>query len=191
MNQLQWERWRDFSMRMARTCFATSRRPPGKFVVRHVEAFLGCVGDYDGWKDVFSWDGWKGECLTDHLSDYLVELFYTIQLSEEPAETWDERRDLAEDQYNEQWLGPIRCCIRAGLDAATDPDMRSMGTMGFTAGDLRRMYPEGVPDWVFPPEETLEVQTFTGVIPGMGLVPGERHMNGTFAELPDCAELWL
>jgi len=65
----------------------------------------------------------------------------------------DELDSLFYEQWSEQWGGPVRCCIRAGLDMASAP---SAGVIGFTAGDVRRMYPEGVPDWVFPPDETLK-----------------------------------
>jgi hypothetical protein len=39
----------------------------------------------------------------------------------------------------------IRCCLRAGLDMACEP---STGVVGFTVGDLRRMYPRGIPAWI-------------------------------------------
>ncbi len=97
-------------------------------------------------------------------------------------------RCLADHHWTETVGADIRCCLRAGLDCACEP---SMGVMGFTAGDIRRMYPEGVPEWVFPKDENLEVHHWKGVIPGVGLVPGEVTVNGTFASLPDDAEVWL
>lgn len=57
----------------------------------------------------------------------------------------DEAEDLGRDQWDEQWGGPVHCCIRAGLDVASAP---SAGVVGFTVCDLRNMYPEGIPDWV-------------------------------------------
>lgn len=90
-------------------------------------------------------------------------------------------------RWNELWWSRVQCCIRAGIDMASEP---SMGVMGFTAGDLRHMYDGDVPDWIFG-NEKLEVQHWKGVIPGVGLVPGERTLNGTFASLPDSAPIWL
>jgi hypothetical protein len=55
------------------------------------------------------------------------------------------------------------------LDCASAP---SAGVIGFTAGDVRRMYPEGVPEWVFPPDEQLHYW------------PG-GEVNGMFVDLPD------
>lgn len=79
------------------------------------------------------------------------------------------------EQWDEQWGGPVRCCIRAGLDFASAP---SAGVLGFTAGDLRRMYPRGVPKWVMPPGERLHYWL-------------SDKVNGTFAELPDSAGIVL
>jgi hypothetical protein len=73
------------------------------------------------------------------------------------------------EQWDEQWGSPVRCCIRAGLDCASAP---SAGVLGFTAGDVRRMYPEGVPEWVFPPDKRLKYWM-------------SDELNGTFRELPD------
>ncbi len=83
--------------------------------------------------------------------------------------------ELYYDQWDEQYGGPVRCCIRAGLDMASAP---SAGVVGFTAGDLRRMFPEGVPEWVFPPNERLHYWL-------------SDKVNGTFAELADDAGIVL
>lgn len=79
------------------------------------------------------------------------------------------------EQWDDQWGGPVQCCIRAGLDFASAP---SAGVVGFTAGDLRAMYPEGVPEWVMPPNERLHYWL-------------TDKINGTFAELPDSAGIVL
>jgi hypothetical protein len=85
----------------------------------------------------------------------------------------DEIEHLYYEQWDDQWGGPVHSCIRAGLDFASEP---SLGVLGFTAGDLRRMYPEGVPDWVFAPNERLEYWP-------------SGDLNGVFAELPDTASM--
>ena len=78
----------------------------------------------------------------------------------------------AYEQFSDQWLGPIRCCIRAGVDMACGG---MIGVLGFTAGDLRKMFPEGVPDWVFPPDECT-VNFWSN-----------KPTGRTFSELPDNA----
>ena len=64
-----------------------------------------------------------------------------------------------------------------------------MGVLGFTAGDIRRMYPEGVPDWVAHGEwETIDVK---GVIPGIGFVPEPKGDWHSFDSIADEAEIWI
>ena len=91
------------------------------------------------------------------------------------------------NQWEEQWAGPVHCCIRAGLDTAAEA---SMGVVGFTAGDLRRMYPGGVPDWVSGGDEKWTVHRMAPVPLGM-IETAPPEVNGTFAEMPDDAGVWL
>lgn len=235
MTQEQYERWMDFALRMARTCYAAHRRPSCAWIVGSVQDFFGFLDpldiplilDWDNSDDYpekhgrehhLSWCGCNGlrhahggeprpdcgECrgsglhyalfsgplMCDYFTGMWDDEYYGIEgsVADEPSDTLDERRSMAWEQYQDQWCGPVACCVRAGIDMACAP---SMGVMGFTAGDIRKMYPDGVPAWLFPPNEKLEVQTFKGVIPGVGLVPGDRYENGTFADLPDEASVWL
>jgi len=55
----------------------------------------------------------------------------------------------------------------------------SAGVLGFTAGELRKMYPEGVPDWV------------TGGPEHYWSYWMHNETNGTFNEMPDSAALVL
>jgi len=171
MTDKQYARWKDFARRMARTCFRGSRRPTSLWIIERVEEwFSNCDNDYSReWTNYNSWDQ-DDPCLTDAVSEFFNDWLYTL-----PALDSDEAEYLACEQFLDQWLGPVVCCIRAGIDCACES---SAGVLGFTAGDLRRMFPEGVPDWVFPPNERL------------------RHwltdkLNGTFAELPDDADVVL
>jgi hypothetical protein len=66
-------------------------------------------------------------------------------LEESLETTREDRLALAEDQWEVQWMGPVRCCIRAGLDMAMG---RGRGVLGFTVGDLTAMYPDRIPDWI-------------------------------------------
>ena len=64
-----------------------------------------------------------------------------------------------------------------------------MGVVGFTAGDIRRMYPEGVPDWVKNGDwETIGVKS---VAPGVGFVSDPKGDFHPFDAIPDVAEIWI
>ena len=222
MTQEQYERWKDFSLRMARTCFKRRRNPTAKEIAANVADFFDCLDSEDR-LSIVNWDhsapypeGSSNYCRTYrcpcwncsksnaespcpyHCEDGSIYDYasagFVCDTCAELSENWNPYywSDLSESEYgrrDEQFTGPVRCCIRAGLDVAVSP---SMGVMGFTAGDLRRMYPEGVPDWVTGgPGHRWTTEHFVGVVPGVGLVPGKSELNGTFAEMPDSAELWL
>lgn len=72
--------------------------------------------------------------------------------------TFDELRALREDHAAfDRMAGPFRACVRSGLDMACES---SCGVRGYTVGDLRAMYPEGVPSWIVEAFEVDET-TFT------------------------------
>ena len=73
----------------------------------------------------------------------------------------------------------MQCCLRAGIDFANDA--HGGGVIGFTAGDLRKMWPEGVPPWVFGKDHRL----------WEGPLCGPLVENGTFESLPDDAAVVL
>ncbi len=222
MTSEQHEHWKDFALRMARTCYAAHRRPSCEWILDRVESYFEWFGpddvavirDWDHSDDYpekhgreyhLSWCGCNGfrhahngeprhDCSECHGSGLHHALFSGPLVCDTVAELLDdespsfyfddderaenEARELAAyEQWDEQWGGPVCCCIRAGLDMACSP---SMGVMGFTAGDIRRMYPEGVPEWIFKPDEKL-VYSFTDPV----------VENGTFAELPDSAGVLL
>lgn len=170
MNKEQFNRWQDFSLRMARTCYHTSRRPSGAWIVERVEFVFDCIDD-DERELIVSWDGNSDDSMP--LTDHMKEMFDDSG----PMGRCDslEQEELAWEQFDNQWSGPIHCCVRAGLDMAVAP---SAGVLGFTAGDLRNMYPEGVPDWVTLPGENWRYWL-------------SDEENCTFAEMPDEAVLCL
>lgn len=229
MTNVQFDRWKDFALRMARTCYRRARRPSAKWIEGVVEDFFGRIDEADI-PTIIDWDNsteyppgnphygresqlsycgcggtrlWEGrpssycgECRGSGLryrpfegpiiGDSVTELLYEYEPrrpecrvcrgDDEGGECrCDEIEQLWGEQWDEQWGGPVHCCIRAGLDCASAP---SMGVMGFTAGDVRRMYPEGVPDWVFPPNEQLHYWL-------------SDKVNGTFAELLEETEVVL
>lgn len=234
MTSEQYERWRDFAQRMARTCFWGHRRPTSRWIVEMVDKWFSRFDDADDVFTIVDWDHsgpyedgrrqtWKTYCCCDGRSktgninpqcpecrgsgvhfdfatgplvcDYVTCFSYSYRCSDRCKRcrhrAWCRRCECAAcerdcvcddiemaiyEQWDDQWGGPVRCCIRAGLDFASSP---SAGVIGFTAGDLRAMWPaEGVPEWVMPPNERLHYWL-------------SDQLNGTFAELPDTAGIVL
>lgn len=129
----QYERWKDFSLRMALNAFPDATEARRKKIAASIEDFFSW---YDG-EDVSEIEDWDNHptFICDRVEDHLSRhrhYRYNVRTGEET-----EHRNRFADQ--------VSCCIRAGLDCASSP---SAGVLGFTVGDLRRMYPEGVPDWV-------------------------------------------
>lgn len=148
MNYEQYERWKDFSFRMIDVAVSARKRSPSRAMVREqMEFFFECRMDADEeWRRVRDWDYSEEDeyghifPVCDHVSDmseYWIPDYWSLPYEDEKPGVYDKARD--------RWCGPASCCIRAGLDVAVSP---SAGVVGFTVGDLRKMYPEGVPDWV-------------------------------------------
>lgn len=227
MTRKQYERWKDFAKRMARTCFWGRRRPTSKWIVEVVDDWFSSYDDREQLFTVHDWDNsgpfkdrrreyYKSYCgcggarfklgypdpkcrecrgsgihyafqtgslMCDDVSQFLdgYEPHQRCRACRDRSPRrnlecdCDDIESMAREQWADQWGGPVRCCIRAGLDMAVAP---SAGVVGFTAGDLRRMYPRGVPKWVMPPDERLHYWL-------------SDEINGTFAELPDIAGIVL
>ena len=232
MTNEQYDRWKDFAIRMATACYAAARRPSGAWILGVVEEWFDLFDlfDLDDIPTILDWDnstvypeghpcrrresqlsycdcaGYRftnntpnpecpecnghgthyalieGPLIGDMMSEFL-EGYYpgvgecSVCLGDDDeGECFCDTKDImAYDQWCDQWGGPVCCCVRAGLDLACSP---SMGVVGFTAGDIRRMYPEGVPEWVAPPGERL-THWRTG------------EPNGLFMDLPDEAAMVL
>ncbi len=201
MTSEQFNRWRDFSLRMARACFRNARRPNATWIVGVVKEFFDefemddvcCIVSWDNSDPYPEWHprralrrngrSWENPICIGDAVDYFLQPLRGYAPSCLACRSYgvhadcrcDEIADLYHDTWDDQWGGPIRCCLRAGLDCASSP---SAGVIGFTAGDVRHMYPEGVPEWVFPADERLHYWM-------------TDDLNGTFAELPDSAGLVL
>ena len=193
MTNEQFERWMDFSLRMARTCFKEDGTPPRSVIVELVEDYFGSLNDddipcYVDWdnsrpyaedspcyrktrrcecwdckgvkKPDCRWnceDGWIFEYATpcgvgDDFSTWSWDNIIVRDWMDEIDHRWAAIHeeifgddDLITEPIFDSIRDPVHCCVRAGLDIASAP---SAGVIGFTAGDLRRMYAEGLPDWV-------------------------------------------
>lgn len=233
MKNEQYDRWKDFSLRMVRTCYHGNRRPTSRWITEVVANYFDCIDERDvpcivNWdhsdpheesthgresrRSYCGCDGYRHEHGTPNpecpecggsglhyalhsgrlvccdVDEFLADnyrgnapdceaclgefrQYATYARGRDPKCRCDDIEDRYYEQWDEQWGGPVHCCIRAGLDFAAGP---SAGVLGFTAGDVRRMYPEGVPEWVFPPGDRLHHWP-------------NGPVNGTFAELPDSA----
>lgn len=132
MTPLQYRRWYDFARRMAlRTMEVTpARRIKIAKQIRQIIWIL----ENDA-ADIVSWDG-PGCYVGDEVSRLLYDAGHN-----------DERqfKNGNVEQIEHRFINQVTCCIRAGLDVALTP---SAGVLGWTVGDLRRMYPLGLPAWV-------------------------------------------
>lgn len=183
----QYERWHDFAIRMARTCFWRKRNLNPKEIERNVEHFFECL-DKEDLLSIVDWDHSDpypegSEAAGVDYYGYPNEALPVTDMCKEHEEDWNphywgDRTNQQRDRDYERWISPVVCCIRAGLDLAVSP---SAGVVGFTAGHLRKMYPEGVPDWITGGPDHRWV--YAGTYP--------PKINGTFSEMPDHAEVWL
>jgi hypothetical protein len=180
----QYERWKDFSLRMARTCFKRKRNPDAEEIEANVEHFFECLSDAERVL-IVNWDRsdpYPPE--SPYHLDYYGRIDHPLcvgDLCKEHEDGWDphyweDRTSRQRDRDYDQFVSPVVCCIRAGLDMAVAP---SAGVAGYTAGDLRKMYPDGVPDWITGGENHHWYYAFSG------------EQDGTFAEMPDEAKLLL
>jgi hypothetical protein len=199
MTPEQFDRWEDFATRMARIHFAASRRPSADWILAEVERILADIKpqheDITDWDGNEGGPIVVGDIVCEFMEEACPSIYFrdarirdeAILISEMEGDDGPfdrEGRDLIRDYIREiysdreydatrrcedQWYGPVRCCLRAGLDLASAP---SAGVGGFTAGDLFAMYPEGLPDWlgsqefgpeVGPPRQLRDIPAEHGV----------------------------
>lgn len=203
--QQQYRRWKWFAMRMAHRGLRLRTQKSRLFVAGCIRDFFGELdrtielsktqGGYldglleriKGWDSTESHPTWRSQYGHPSNGPYVCDMVSGWDESWNPHYWSDD--NAAYERWDKKWGSRIRCCLRAGIDLASEP---SMGVAGFTAGDLRRMYKGRVPDWITGgPDHHWTEQQFVGEIPGIGLVPGECKLNGTFAEMADEQSVWL
>jgi hypothetical protein len=118
------ERWLDFATRMVDKVYASYRT---KAEIR--ENVIAFIESYKG-EEILGWD-------ESYISDSVKEYFDDIR--------WKNPNGDHDDLEESKLYQNITAIIRASLDVAVKP---SAGVGGFTVGDLRKMYPEGLPEWV-------------------------------------------
>lgn len=190
MTNDQYERWKDFARRMVVIVRNARHRSPSRaHVLEYIEFFFECRMDPDDeWRRVVNWDntertdgGHWPMPVCDHVRDiaeYHVPTYWA--LDDGPAY----------ENAIDRWVNPPACCIRAALDLAVAP---SAGVYGFNVGDIRKMYPEGVPDWIKQVigsyDQAISVEA---IVPGIGFIPKYESVSPVaFDELPADADLVL
>lgn len=241
MTKTQYKRWKDFALRMARTCFKDNANPDAKWIKAAVQDFIDgidkddipCIESWDhsapypegsphrcpnrtyrcycGYKDgvagkslvdcpeckgtgtATEWDApyCMGDMMMEWEADYISNRDLMTKREEEVYDRcYCSHKDLADaivERARERGSDPVHSCVRAALDCAVAP---SMGVMGLTAGDLRRMYPKGVPAWV-KGDATWETISVKAVVPGIGFVPKPKGDKHSFDSIPDDAQVWI
>jgi len=64
------------------------------------------------------------------------------------------------ERWEDSWGSRVRCCVRGGMNITGGDDM--CGVIGFSVGDLRRMYGGQLPQWV------LDIDWTSGPLFGRG-----------------------
>lgn len=146
MTPEQFDRWKDFSVRMALHGFPHATAARRKKIEDRVLSFFSWrERDSEETAKIIDWDNtpsyesggrtYYNPSVGDEVSSFL---------NDHEHYHYNERTG-REVECGNKFANQVSCCIRAGLDRASSP---SAGVVGFTVGDLRRMYPDGLPDWV-------------------------------------------
>ena len=127
----QFLRWEDFAIRMAEHCFPHATEARRNKILYQVKDYFHWRRYQNDWPDIMDWDGNNDDYfLGDQVDDFFEEYLH-----------YNPRNGCCTGKFHNQ----ITCCIRAGFDMAVK---QSGGVLGFTAGDVRRMWDGEVPDWV-------------------------------------------
>jgi hypothetical protein len=122
------EIWMDFATRLIKHTYNATPERINK-LLDQVTGFIEVFKDTEivGWDHEHEEEGYICDAVSESFDEYKVINIHGEQVGK---------------FYNQ-----ICCAIRAGLDVAL-PEQASSGVIGFTVGDLRRMYPEGLPLYV-------------------------------------------
>lgn len=149
MNRQQLVRWNRTALGLA-THHSTMTDPRRKRLCFAVADCIDWIVARHELADIKDWDGGQGSAyVCDDMSDYM----------------WDHRYETA--RHGEMHYGRfgtlVGMCVRAGFDLAVVP---SAGVLGFCVGDLRKVFPLGIPAWVngyFDTPITTETPADVGV----------------------------
>jgi hypothetical protein len=139
MNQTQYGRWMEFSEALAIRGYAGKTEARRLRIKEEALDIIREICDVPGSRDWKTINDWMDIC--DEVSEMLMKC-------EPPWDPWQRNRQYERRERGEGKItfgDQVQACVRAGFDIAVAP---SGGVVGFTVGDLRRMFPDGIPDWV-------------------------------------------
>lgn len=150
MTPEQYEQWKDFSFRFAKTHFAKRKDPSLDQILKDLDLFFHDNNDpsaIDNWMDIVDYVSGLFEDVWQITSVYcnarqkrLLDGYWDYAMRTDDFESYDEFKE----QIADQWESPATICIRAGIDLVSN----ELGVVGYTAGDILALYPEGVPIWL-------------------------------------------
>lgn len=154
MEQLQKERWIEFSVALAR-CFKHHYGKKLFALQEEIESAIDWVC-CNGIEQFVDWDHSKppknpAHGMNNSVSSRVSQYLWDAGLERE-RETKRGGIEVVHTALGERVLA----CVRAGFDVAVEP---SAGVVGFSVGDLRRAFRGSIPDWVsefFPPGALAE-----------------------------------
>lgn len=136
MNKQQLQRWKKVSIGLAKNAYPSMTPARRKRLIAEIKEFIATVTYNFDLDQIEDWDGNRGECyVCDELSDFLWNNRYEF---ERERKGWT---DVVQGKFG----NTLSCCIRAGFDMAVAP---SAGVIGYTAGDLRRIFDGRLPGWI-------------------------------------------
>lgn len=142
MNQIQLDRWKQFSLGLARNSYPNITPARREKLLAEVEDCIEYVV-CNGLDAINDWD------VADYRDGRLYEYSAGTRVSDW---MWDNRyeREVEDRKGNVEvacgrFGTMIICCVRAGFDVAVSP---SGGVLGYTIGDVRNIFDGGLPDWV-------------------------------------------
>lgn len=141
MTAAQYERWKDFTLRMAAHYPGITDARRKRLIDEIKDWFYWCEVD-ESWKHIISWD--DSEEMPEK-GRYGHTQWYSLccDLFSEHFEEHNYHHKNPDREY--KFHSQLSCCIRAGLDVAAEP---SAGVLGFTIGDVKSFYDGEIPAWV-------------------------------------------
>ena len=133
MTRVQYNNWKDFTVRMAKTVYPHATKKRRDTMLQHITYLFDELECNDEWSWIKDWDGNGDNCfLEESLEEFYRDILH-----------WNDKKQC----YTGKFYNQIVCCVQAGFDMAVK---QSGGALDFTVGDVRKMYDGQVPEWVTP-----------------------------------------
>lgn len=143
--------WKQLSLGLAEG-YPENGRPSRQWIIDHVESWFDCAETWSlentPWLNEVTGYGDGPAYPCDEVDTFIEEI-------NPYGSKWDneDNPDVCGDygyfskagnHWHEHWGGCISACIRAALNLVL-PESTDGGVIGFTVGDLRRIFPDGIP----------------------------------------------